>query len=412
MNSANETATPKDANVSELEMVGALLFGSISGESVKTAEDVRPSRENRMVNLGSRIAPENTRQWEAEDPEVILNSRDSEIISAILPEKKNPTPFHDSQNGNAVGEESRKEVAESNDFERGVQSAETFRPSSAAVVSDSSRSSNRPVSIFYGGIVALLTLCVVFLGWQVYSDGKTAVSSEEKTRVEAAVESAAAIEPKVETASVPVMESVAESGFASPEPVESNFNAPIPSSEFAQEEYPTFNSTLGGAMNREIPAIENVPTGSLIGNAVAVEEESYPTFNANLGAQEAVLAVSAPAPTQVYAQNPAVPAGNFNTVPGSEWNVGSAMEEVPVFNSEMSDFNAQPTQNVYARQAPQVAPLNPQIGNQAMVSASPRKLTPPGVQRADYAPASNETETYPSFNPEIGVGNSLPVRYY
>lgn len=409
MNKLNETATPADANVSELEMVGALLFGSISGETSKTAEVVRPSGENRMVNLGAQIAPENTRQWEAEEPEVVLTSRDSEIISAILPEKKNPIPVHESRSDASLTE---RTAANESEEPRTIQ-AISSRP---APVAASRKLSIRPASVFYGGVLVLLTLCVVFLGWQVYSDEKTVVSAEEKTQVEAAVEAVAAAEPKVETATVPVVEAVPESGFASAESANSNFDAPIPAVELAQEEYPTFNSSLGGAMNREIPAIESVPTGMPIGSAAVVEEESYPTFNANLGAQEAVFAVSSPAPTQVYAQNPAVPAGNFNTVPRSEWNVGAAMEEVPVFNSEMSNFNAQPIQNAYAQQTPQVAPMNPQIGSQATVastvSTAPRKLTPPNASRMNDVPAANETEAYPSFNPEIGVGNALPVRYY
>ena len=58
---------PKGGNVSELEMVGALLFGSIS--------DLDSVQENRMVNLGARIAPANVREWE--DETLRNRSRDS-----------------------------------------------------------------------------------------------------------------------------------------------------------------------------------------------------------------------------------------------------------------------------------------------------------------------------------------------
>ncbi|MBE6428785.1 MAG: hypothetical protein E7028_09480 [Planctomycetaceae bacterium] len=418
MNSQSETVKPKDTNVSELEMVGALLFGSISGEPTTNVEVIHSSKENRMVNLGSRIAPENTRQWEAEKPEYVLNSRDSEIISAILPERKNPSPIQDSSNLSKADEEILGEVHVSKHTEHENLDSEEVALS-RSLVSVTKKSSVRPITVLYGSVLMLLTVCVVFLGWQVYSDENTSVSSAEKSQVEATVEAVALAEPKVESVSVPEAESVPESGFASAEPVEANFDAPIPSSEVAQEEYPTFNSSLGGALDREIPAVESIPSGQPIGNAVAVEEESYPIFNANLGTQESVSAVSAPAPTQVYAQNPAVPAGNLNTVPGTEWNVGSAMEEVPVFNSEMSKFNTQSAQNTYAQQmpqsaplAPQVAPMAPQFGNQAMDPAAPRKLTPPNAQQTNDFSTPNEEEIYPSFNPEIGIDSSIPVSYY
>ena len=94
------------------------------------------------------------------------------------------------------------------------------------------------------------------------------------------------------------------------------------------------------------------------------------------------------------------------------------MDEVPVFNSEISNFNAAPT-------APQMAPTAPQVGTMAPMPTSlpqynapeqsPRKLTPPTVGHTDLnAPVYSEStaEEVPTFNPNLGVDGALPVSYY
>ncbi len=456
MSSQNET-TSRNGNVSELEMVGTLLFGSISDVSSENifengSKNNVSEESRRMVNLGARIAPAMTRDWEEDSaPVVILSASDKDTISEIVPERKKPSPVLvstqnelentyrlDSENqAEETGKKVEKEVMNETAKEV-VQETVTVAPSTV-----SRQNGNRQVmSYFYGASIAVLACCTLFLGWQLYLNKE--VATETKTDLAtlcavdetATAETVASAEPMVEPISIPETESVPETAFApiQHETLPAFANTEVPSAvesvQVADSEIPSFNPNLGVEMQ---PA----PVNPTVGSAVALPEETYPSFNANLAGTATTAPVAGTSVAPIYAQNPNPTAGvnPYVADTNTNWNAGATMDEIPTFNSEISNFNARPTsaptyaaapmptqiQAVPNTYAPQVAPMAPQVGRQAQVPAAPRKLsapnadmntiptTEPMVSQANNSPAE---ETYPSFNPNVGVDNSIPVSYY
>ncbi|MDO4629767.1 MAG: hypothetical protein Q4C70_11345, partial [Planctomycetia bacterium] len=325
------------------------------------------------------------------------------------------------------------------------------------------RNRAQAMSYVYGASVAVLACCTLFLGWQLYlnkdvtTETKTDLATlcaVDETATAATATTVATTEPMVEPISVPATENVPESAFA---PIQNELtptfasteSAPsvaqsVESTQVADSEIPSFNPNLGAEM-------QAAPVNPVVGSAVALPEENYPSFNANLAGTATVTNIPSTrnvSNAPIYAQNPN-PTANMNQYvadANANWNAGATMDEIPTFNSEISNFNARPTQNAptYAAApmptqiqavptgyAPEVAPMAPQVGTQAHVPAAPRKLsapnnsmnadmntganmntiptTAPMAPQANYAPAE---ETYPSFNPNMGVDNSLPVSYY
>lgn len=398
MSSQNESSMTQNGNVSELEMVGALLFGSISDASTEFSASSSASASvsavpeaGRMVNLGARIAPEPSRQWEEAKPEVVLSSSDASMISGILPEKKNPSPVR---------------TAESPKVER---EAEEMVSAVTAPLPLKSRQP-RILSLVYGTCLTLLACCTAIMGWQLYS-AKDSAETPALTKVA----EAEAARPMAEAISAPSVDAIPENAFA---PMESE---PTFAETQPVEGISARNATVADAIPQYQPnasaGMEEVPTYQAVGGAVAMEE-SYPTFNADLATTVPAQAPSANAVSApVYAQNQyAAPAVQTS----GNWDAGSTMEEIPVFNSEISSFpQAQPAP-AYAQNslnaipastshAPQVAPMAPQVGTQAQVPA-PRKLARPTHAEPVSAPAAEEE--YPSFNPGLGVDSALPVSYY
>ncbi|MBQ4144967.1 MAG: hypothetical protein IJD43_15985 [Thermoguttaceae bacterium] len=406
MTNLNKTSMPEGENVSELEMVGALLFGSIS--------DLDSVQENRMVNLGARIAPANAREWTAEETvsESLLSTAEAAELSEIAPERKAPRPVQEFD-GNGIQTSMPVESV----FEP-VSAEETSAPvvSPECMVRPEPRNTHK---IFLSGAIAVLSVCVAVLGWQLYAEKsetqtvkENAVAESEETPSNAAVETSEAVEtPEVQAPEL--VNTPAVSAFAAVPAETPEFDQPMPAQPEIASAYPQFNAEAG-----TVPQSVHAETNSAIGSAVMCEE-TYPTFNADLA--QTALQTPADAPA-LCAQNPVYsPSGSVDPVSG--WNVGAPMEEVPVFNSELSSFDP-----------PAAAPLNvvptaPQIGTQAQVPPTPRKLTVPqnGQQsvpqahpyQIQAAPAVQNVpaeEAYPTFDPNMGaaaaVDSSLPVTYY
>lgn len=382
MNSQNDSAKQKSGNVSELEMVGALLFGSISDEK---AEDqpyaqMKSGNSGRKVNLGSHIAPETSRQWDDAEPETISNFQEASPVSGVFPEH-DPAPIP-----SPVKTPARK---------------------------------NSWVMRVYGISMIFMTLCVVVLGWQLFVEKKGESKESPSTVVDLSSGVVNTEVPMVPTIEEPFVEN-AEGAFA-PISVEDASKLadsnpmPVPSDTVAA--LPDAYGTVGQGMNE-------APVYQAYGDSVEIAEE-YPTFNAELaGVSAAPVYTPAPAVAPVATPAPAVNPAPAQQYAGTTWNAGESMEEVPVFNSEISNFNAAPT-------APQVAQTAPQVGSMAPMPTSlpqynapeqsPRKLTPPTVGHIDpnaavqpSAPVSPETsaEEIPTFNPNLGVDGALPVSYY
>ncbi len=388
MNSQNDSAKLTGGNVSELEMVGTMLFGSISDESTESQPyaQMKSGNNGRKVNLGSRIAPESSRQWDASESETNLKSQDASTISSPNEASTWKEPVSETK-GN-------------------VRSAASARNTSW-------------VKHVYGFSMIFMTLCVVVLGWQLFVEKKgepkeavpvSSTSPSEMVQMEA---------PMVPMIEEPMMQS-SESAFGEM-PVEDAsklaYSEPLSS--------PSASGTVGEGLNE-------APVNQAYGDSVTIAEE-YPMFNAELAG-----VTNTPAPAPVYTPAPA-PAPAVDLPPTVEpisspapaqqyaattWNAGESMEEVPVFNSEISSFNAAPT-------APQMAPTAPQVGTMAPMpqpvpqynapEQSPRKLTPPTVGHIDpnaavqpSAPVYSEApaEEVPTFNPNLGVDGALPVSYY
>ncbi len=427
MNSQNET-TSRSGNISELEMVGALLFGSISdANSTSSAENVFENEaknsfseeSRRMVNLGARIAPATARDWEENStPSVVLSASDKDAISEIVPERKKPERvLISTQNpiGNSLNLDSQIQTKKTTKEEIMKESAkEAFR----GIATRKNNNRAQAFSYFYGLSIAVLTCCSLFLGWQLYltqenaTETKTEFSSLRAVDEIVDPETVAVMEPMVEPISIPEMEDVPESAFA-PIQTEANptFAQVATSEQVSESEIPVFDPNLG-------IELETAPINPTVGSVVAISTETYPSFDANLAGT---------ATTQIDAQNPN-PTKNANQYAAdmnTTWNAGATMDEFPTFNSDVSDFNTSSTQTVptYAvapmptqihvipnANAPQIAPVEAQIGTLAQVSAIPRKLSAPMASQTNaYAPAE---ETYPTFNPNMGVDNSLPVSYY
>ena len=427
MNSQNDSAKLTGGNVSELEMVGTLLFGSIADENEESqpCAQMKSGNSGRKVNLGSRIAPETSRQWEAAEPETVLSSQDASTISGLFPGRQNPAPI------SSVNET----------FDRGSSVSETQE----TIHSASPARKTSWVSRVYGVSMIFMTLCVVVLGWQLLVEKKgeskdavpgVSTSPSEMVQMDApmvpAIEGSMIQTPESVFAVMPVEDA---SKLADPEPM-------IEQPEIASN-LPDVNMTVGQGMNE-------APVNQAYGGSVEIDEE-YPTFNAELAGvantpaytpdpnvrqtpayNPAPVVAPAPAvnPAPAVTPAPAVnPAPAYNPNPdmvftGTTWSAGESMDEVPVFNSEISNFNAAPT-------APQMAPTAPQVGTQAPMlqtvplynapEPSPRKLTPPAAGHTDpnaavqpSAPvySASTAEEVPTFNPNLGVDGALPVSYY
>jgi len=394
MNSQNESAKVTSGNTSELEMVGTLLFGSITDENAESSPRAGLKSENhsRKVNLGARIAPETSRQWEASEPEVVLTSQDVSTISEILPERQNPTPI------SSVNTENSEKASVSE-----VESAiHPVRP----------RRKNDLVMRIYGTSLTLMTLCVLVLGWQLFV-GKNGESQEAVQPVSPMGTVVKTEAPMVPTIEEPTLET-SESAFASM-PVEDAGklaeSEPLPTPMETVASLPDVNASVGTEMN-------DAPVFQPYGDSVTISEE-IPTFNADLASM---------APSTSPLNSSAAPVASVQnvdqasqTVETASWNAGETMEEIPVFNSELSDFSS----------APQVAPLAPQVGSMAPMPTtrpqytaqvqSPHKLTPPtsghtdssaAVQPSAQISSESAAEEYPTFNPNLGVDGALPVSYY
>ena len=414
MNSQNDSAKLTGGNVSELEMVGTMLFGSITDESAESQPyaQMKSEKSGRKVNLGSRIAPETSRQWEAAKPESVLSSQDASTVSEFFPDRQNPASIS-SPNGKSDRKASDSETLGA------VQPAFSWKSSWVMRV--------------YGVSMIFMTLCVVVLGWQLFVEKK----GEPKEAVPAVFTSPSEMvqtdAPMVPVIEEPMLETP-EGAFA-PMQVEDASKLADSNPLQAMPNLPDVNMTVGQGMNE-------APVSQAYGESVAIDEEC-PVFNAELaGMAPNSSCTPAPAPTftpapavkpaPAYTPAPAVnpaptytpapaPAPAVNPAPhyaGTTWNAGESMDEVPVFNSEISNFNAAPT-------APQMAPTAPQVGAMAPMPTSlpqynapeqsPRKLTPPTVGHTDLnAPVYSEApaEEVPTFNPNLGVDGALPVSYY
>jgi len=401
MTNQNETSMPKGGNVSELEMVGALLFGSIS--------DLDSVQENRMVNLGARIAPANVREWEDETaPASLLNAEQAAQISELAPERKSPKPVQ-GFGGNEVLMPAEN-VSGTSESEKPQTGAPVYAESTSGTETRNTRRNVR--SVLFNGAFAVLTVCVAVLGWQLYAEKNETQTLTENTVAESEEmpsNAAAEISAPAETESIQNAPAIVEdqaSMFAAVQTEETDFDQPTPAQPELAAAYPQFHAETAAA-----PQSVQAETAPQIGNAVTYEE-TYPTFNADLAQTAAPAVQSAPA---LCAQSPGYsPTRSVN--PTAEYNPGAPMEEIPVFNSEISSF-APP-----ASAPMNVAPMAPQVGTQAQIPAeAPRKLTVPQadpyqVPAVPAVPAAPAEEAYPTFNPNMGtastVDSNLPVTYY
>lgn len=446
MNDQHETTKPANANVSELEMVGTLLFGSISDVSSDNESASEPQQtvktsaaSGRMINLGARIAPENERRWEEETRETVVASV-SPILSA-----PSAAPVETKRETEVSA---ASEVSGTSEVSATANVSADVKPAAQTPSHENPLSRHREHSIpfVYRACFCILFVCAALLGWQTYNTEKTDSKSASSSAPAVAAASVSAPEKKAD------VKPISDTAFADFNVVPT-FDATTPASSFnsgnsgaptvatavseaqMEEEFPQFNPNMGCEM---VPA----QTSSAVGSPVVMSsEESCPTYNPALfdpNAAPNYVPVPVSVPASVSAQNPAVVPAPAQV---ASWNAGASMEEVPVYNPEISNFNGS------VAHAPQVAPLAPAVGSQAQ-PASPRKLARPSASaqptQAAYSAQPTQTvqpmyaaqptqaaysaqsaapaapvavptpveEAYPTFNPGAGVDNALPVSYY
>ena len=442
MNNQHETTNRKSGNISELEMVGTLLFGSISDTSSdmnagsETGAEIRNETgtesegvhsesaavsnlaeksvgaSSRMINLGARIAPENERRWEEETREssVISSTYPAETVSVSASPAVSRVQNVPSTTASVSAEESVPETA-------------SIQNTPAAAHPFSGNRQKHAVPFVYRVCFTVLAVCAALFAWQTYTTEKPASNVKTTSVADTDASKASSVSA---SAAAPVVEPISDTAFSAPEAVPT-FDATTPTNSFAyengtvptvasvvnsmpaEEEIPQFNPNIGCDLT---PA----PTASAIGSPVVMTPaEVYPTYNPALSDPNAAVQTAVQNTAQnmtsaaVYASNPvSVSAQPANT---TAWNAGASMEEMPVFNAEISNFNAA---------APQTAPLAPQVGAQAQQVQpqqpvqAPRKLARPAASHHEVSAASVQVpeEAYPTFNPGVGVDNSLPVSYY
>lgn len=347
----------QDDSSLELEMVGEMLFGNIA--------DISPtsmSAEDKMINLGSRIAPEQERNWN--------ETVDSTDIPVTAPVPLMPVPLD------------------------GLKNRPTPVPEISAVSSTSRGTSffSRPVPMAYSLGFTALVLCVVVFLFQIFhsetpSEGDVATTDEIATFEKG--EEVSPILPNGHPVTFSTQHQVAT--MASTEEFPHDSAAIVDS---AEEAIPQFDPTLAYANNP--PQYEPAEVHPAVGrNAsyVPAEQETYPVFQSEM----------ASAPTPVYTTSTGVDVWQNQT--SISYQAGSTMDEIPVYQQPVAGMS-----NV--AQYPTYAPTTPAVGNQATFS-SPRKLSPPPAQIKNSQVNENlpTEDTYPSFDPGRGVEASIPVQY-
>ncbi|MDO4570607.1 MAG: hypothetical protein Q4D38_09510 [Planctomycetia bacterium] len=444
----DKTEALENGNVSELEMVGEMLFGSIG-----VAEDAaKSSSENGMVNLGAKIAPATERTWNPDEEEVGLVSRNLQgdsidsrgatqditpMTTPIVPATVEPAQVSD------------------------VESASTPKPQREGKKQGRAR---RYFVAAGGYVISVLVLGAFYLGCSFHQE------AEESPEAASSVETP----PALVSTPAPTTTATAPSAIFDAEAISvpTQINTTIDNNTSVETDFPTFNAEFAG-FNASAPMAEEAIAPSVGASAATLPqaEESYPTFNAELCA--APMSAPAPAAYSAPATNSApaaYAAPEFSQAPPAcdpyavvsmeSLNAGASMDEVPVFNNPYAANNQQASTSVptytpnyapnhttpnyaptYAATNPVYAPSSPAVGTQAGVGgfgttaptgvypttlqtpaaapSVPRKLTPPhsaasqDTLNQDYsnAPTQGSAATYPAFDSQAGGSGMLPTTY-
>lgn len=345
----------QDVPSSELEMVGEMLFGNIADISQTSTP-----AEDKLINLGSRIAPEPERSWNTGEDS-------TEVFSTAHISK--PIPVTELEN------------------------KPTARPEIpvAPVVTKGKATSffNRPVPMAYSLGFTALTLCVAIFLFQVFhseipSEEEVAATDEITTFEEG--EEVTPVLPESEPVSFSAEPTVVTTVSANHFPQDSS--AMVDSEE---EVIPQFDPTLAYAaentpqsMSAEVhPAVgRNVPN-------LPATQETYPVFQPEMASSPTYTTSTG---TDMWQNQTSI-----------SYQAGSTMDEIPVYQQSSGMNNV--------THYPAYAPTTPAVGNQATFS-SPRKLSPPPVQAKNVPVAETfPADEYPSFDPGRGVEASIPVQY-